>query len=164
VGWRDRDWAKFSDDEWQAIYGFRRKAPRETPRDDVPILVSGRRNRLRRYVWGGLALLAIVVLAGGFALRASDGRTAQRLASPPVLYGLRGSGGTNTVCTEMAVAQGSTSWRCLAWTVNVNHAAIVEPRPYTGPCTHAVVDQARGAWTCLGVVGPGAAESGAPSS
>jgi hypothetical protein len=110
-------------------------------------------------VYGTLGLAMLAVLVAGFATRVPDDAiTPSVAATPVVLYGIRGSdvginrnspNGTNTVCTEMAIARSSTRWHCLTWEINISHAAFVEPRPYDGPCGDAIIDQTRAAWTCL---------------
>jgi len=108
-------------------------------------------------IWSVVAVAVVIAVAGGLAMRTSEGRATQQVAAPVVLFGIPGSGaaaeapgGTDTLCTEMAVARSSGRWSCLAWTINIHHAAVRKPRPYEGECAHAIVDQARGAWTCLG--------------
>lgn len=140
MGWPDRDWAR--------AHGDGRKA-------------NGR--RVRRFVWGAVGVAVIAVFGMAYAIRPPRAQTVHPLtehsvAGPAVIYGIPGSssaadapGGRNTVCFEITHAPGSTQLECLAWRINLTHAAVVTPRPYDGPCAYAVVDQKRGAWTCRNV-------------
>jgi len=59
VGWRDRDWAKFTGDDWDAIYGFEPNALQSVPR-------RRRVTRQRARRLAELAIGALVVAAIGF--------------------------------------------------------------------------------------------------
>jgi hypothetical protein len=163
VGWRDRDWAKFNDDEWEAIYGFRR-GPRPRPAAHDGPAAPPRGDRVRRSIWGGVAVAVLAVFGFAFATRPPVAHTHIGIApAPSTLYGIPGSG-TENVCTEMVAAVGSTQWHCLAWTINLQHLPVVEPYRYPGACVHAIVDQTRGAWTCLNGGAPMPSEPVQPSA
>lgn len=140
MGWQDRDWAKFDDDELQELYGV---APRRT-------------TSARRWIW---SVVAVAVLAiGGFAYTQRQS-TAAFGDAPTALVGARGTdtripasypGGTDTVCTEEGYDQTQGQWTCLSWQLNVRHLPVVVPADYVGSCTHLLADQTSERWTCLG--------------
>jgi hypothetical protein len=166
MGWRDRDWAKFTDDEWQAIYGFRPQRAvynYRAPRAELPR--RRRVNRVRRYVWSGLAVATVAALVATASTRPTLPSTPHSVAPPTVLYGIRGTqptgdapGGTNTVCTEF-VRSSQTLPQCIAWTINDRRVTVIPPASFDDGCAHARVDQTQGSWRCLthlSRVGPGA--------
>jgi hypothetical protein len=108
------------------------------------------------YAWG--CFLLVFVAAGvGLAKRGAGVAAVPQVPQPNVLFGIPGSGteaeypgGADTACTEVVLSRTTGDWRCLSWSVNVRHLAIVRPRRYRGACAHAIVDELRGAWKCLG--------------
>lgn len=154
MGWRDRDWAKFSDDEWRELYGVDRGWGGEG---------SGSHSidwaRVTGWTVVGFAALALLVVTVDLRRGPSASTPAPPASAAPrlaVLYGIRGSGandlapgGRRTACTEMAWHTSAAAWTCLSWNVNSDGVPVVEPRPFGGPCAHAVVDQQRGAWSCV---------------
>ncbi|HEV7134964.1 MAG TPA: hypothetical protein VGN27_14650 [Gaiellaceae bacterium] len=162
MGWRDRDWAKFDEDELRRLYGVVRvpKANPGCPPAQGPDLLGTVRlpsGATRSRIWGGLAVL--VLAFGVFAYQHRGTATPPVVAlGPPVLYGIRGTdarvdplvpGGTRTVCTEEGFATGR-GWACISWALNVHDVPVVAPPPYQGACTHLIVDTAQPRWTCLG--------------
>jgi hypothetical protein len=149
LGWRERDWARFNDEEWEAIYGPGRRVP------------TRQADWTRRIVYSAIGVVVLLAVAFGAKLRVPGGPAMPTAgASPVVLYGIPGSdstinenspNGTNTVCTEMAVPRTTGRWYCVTWEINMSHATVIQPRPYDGPCAHATIDQRRAAWTCLTV-------------
>jgi hypothetical protein len=112
--------------------------------------------RKRLYAWGGV-LFVLLVVGVGLSIRGSDRGAAAPAPESNVLFGIQGSGaeprypgGAQTACTEAVLSRTSGEWRCLSWSININHAVILRPRRYEGVCAHAIVDQIRGNWTCLG--------------
>jgi hypothetical protein len=167
VGWRDRDWAKFTDDEWREIYGA---TPRK--RSGVSTRATGgaappgcqevlddrdaRSGSPRvRVPWIGLAVVATALAAA--AVNARD-RPEPRAASPSrplYIYGVAADGASghpDAVCTEM-IASDDGEWRCVVWSMNLDRVPVLRPRQYDGPCSHAIVDQVRGAWVCRRAAG-----------
>jgi hypothetical protein len=142
MGWQDRDWAKFDDEELRELYGV-------TPQPADPA---------RAWIW---SLVVVAVLAvGGFAYTQRPSNAVSPVGHELVaLVGARGTdaraspfgpGGTDTVCTEEAYAQATGQWACLSWELNLRHLAVVTPPAYVGACTHLVADQTAERWTCLG--------------
>jgi hypothetical protein len=145
MGWQDRDWAKFTEDELNAIYGA-----------SVQRTISRDRHVMRIVVWSLAGLAASGAL---FATRHTS-RPAP-FPRPAVFYGVAArddSGwGHPIACTEEELV--GDAWRCDAWSIDTTNAPIVGPTPYVGTCTHARVDQELGRWVCLEDV-PGPAPGG----
>jgi len=151
MGWQDRDWAKLTDSEREAIYGFRLR-PAQQPAD-----------RTRWVVWTAVALLTVAVF--GLALAVRHGATSFAGPQASVIRGIQGSAGSEAgVCTEQAVDRRSGQWGCVAWLLNERHLPVLAPRAYQGPCAHLLADQTTGAWTCLSGVPPPAGTVPPPSA
>ena len=162
MGWQDRDWAKFNEDELRRLYGVTRAGggASDCPPAGPPDLlrpVAMPRGATRARVWGVIAVLVLVF--GVFAYRHRE-TAAPPVAAPgePVLYGIRGTdtqvdpmlpGGTRTVCTEEGFATGR-GWACISWAVNDRDVPVVAPPQYQGQCTHLLADTTRARWLCLG--------------
>ncbi len=141
MGWQERDWAKLTDSELEALYGVVRPAAT---------------NVLRVRIWSGLAVLVFAV--GGFAYTQRPAPTWAPQQATQVI-GIQGTnrnipadypGGTNTACTEEAYTAAEHRWACLSWAVDSRQLPIVKPAPYVGACTHLVADRNQARWTCLG--------------
>lgn len=169
MGWQDRDWAKLSDDELEALYGVQRRQAAPSSGTTLPPTTPVSRLRVqttttgRQRFWIGMTLFLVV--AGGFAYThretapASASPAASPAAEPTVLYGMRGTsttvpsqtpGAVDTVCTEEEFDAKTQSWFCVAWTLNPRGLPVVLPAPYRGPCTHLVAATTEARWTCLG--------------
>jgi hypothetical protein len=167
VGWRDRDWAKFTDDEWSALYGVRR---RDRAPEGGDVVLPGY-DRVRLAVWCAVAasVLGVAILAYSGRPSGANGGSSAR-ADPVVLYGVAdsarqgvGPGGLRMVCTEEALEPAAGGWTCLAETDNVNNVPVIAPHPYDGQCKHVVADQSRGVWLCLNAEAPRRIVPPAPS-
>jgi hypothetical protein len=147
VGWQERDWAKWTDDERARMVGGRASTtttcPRANPRRRVELTV--------------IALAASVVASFGishFRMLRLGGPPALLPARPPaVVYGTglaHMPGGQEMTCTAMeSDAKGvrsCTAWQYLQPGQRAEQAATL---PEGGPlCTAVVADQATGGWKC----------------
>jgi hypothetical protein len=124
VGWQDREWAKWTEDE------------------------------RRRYVGGGTAIvpgafLAVVVSLVAAVVLAPPFRT-RHVVRPPVY----GTGvvvrlmNQNTTCTEQRLDSGR--WQCARWAILLpGQRALPAAPPAPGSlCAVVVVDQASRRWIC----------------
>jgi hypothetical protein len=143
VGWEDRDWAKWNDDERRRFFGSGGGSPR-----------SGGH--------GGFApgaLLAVVVSLVAVVVGQSQGINLLHLgrahASIPIapLYGsgivesLTGSGKVS--CTALSFdSLGQT--HCTGWTDIIPGERVIPPAgmPARGTCATAEADQTSGTWIC----------------
>jgi hypothetical protein len=152
VGWEDRDWAKWTDDERARFYGgggFHRGGGSF---DESP--TGSRRS--------SSILLAIVVsivlsaLIGFTNLNRVDlpGRAHAAAASErrPVLYGTEvrsDDAGSPLTCTSM-VTVAAGSWSCTEWSIVMpgQRAVLAAPLTPGTRCAFAKVDQSAGRWLC----------------
>jgi hypothetical protein len=143
VGWRERDWAKFTDDERRRNYAYIPVSRAACPPVVRSVLLS--------------AAVAVVGGAAGFGVLHQH-RPAVRLGPPPVVYGIQGTsiqgtaytpGNVGTACTEEAFDGATHSWNCLDWALGIDPTRVVVPPQYQGSCTHLRADEQRGVWVCL---------------
>lgn len=140
MGWQDRDWAKFDDREFDAIYGSRPSLPSPLPRSTPSVV--------RRGAWPAIVLSLLAALTVGrlhlFHLPAAGG-TMRTLYGQPLSDG--------SVCTHLKLYPGS-EWKCvsaLAPPQGTSAAVrVVVPPKYEGACTEVVADQSTGRWLCVG--------------
>jgi len=155
VGWRDRDWARLSDDELKALYGVQRREP-AAHGDETPAGGAPRRTVSTRQVSWTLVVIACVAVAGlAYAAGPSSSPLSPDVAplQRGVVYGAPLTfAGTPTACTEIAYNTAFDGWSCLQIDANTEHLPVVQPPSYQGPCAHLVVDEARDRWECLGSV------------
>jgi hypothetical protein len=132
MGWRERDWAKFRDDELEALYSFRRPT-------------SARTINTRRVVWTAVAALSTAVFGFGWTQRGVP--HASVALAPAVLFGIPAQRDVfgDGVCTELLFV--GTGWRCQVVEANLDHVPVLRATPYDGPCSHLRVDGKR--WICL---------------
>jgi hypothetical protein len=132
VAWRERDWARWTDEERRRFYGS----------GTVPASDRARRNPVRAVAWGviGLLTLAVAVLA---LYRGTLPAAPVEIAPTPI-YGERGvppisnpearpgeiprlaPGGSGTVCTAKRIDQRTGTWVCTEYAIAVSQA--VGPR------------------------------------
>jgi hypothetical protein len=145
VGWQDRDYAKLTGDELEAIYGGRgAAAPAHTP-------THGRLST-RRIVWTLVAMAVTAVSTFGWHERGVVEGGPVGSDSPPVLYGSVVTSGplAGNVCTEAEYVTVTRSWRCDVYQVNTAHVPVYPAAPYSGPCAHMKVEGRD--WICLSAV------------
>ena len=130
MGWQNRDWARLSEDELEALYGV------EPRRRTLPV---------RRLVWGAVAVLCAAVGAFGWTQR-EQAPPPLPAAPPDVVYG--DEVGPLNACTEYELDAAGT-WRCTIVTQNAPGTRISRAAPYDGPCAHLRADQTDGRWTCV---------------
>ena len=148
MGWQDRDWAKWTDEERERIVGAR-----------VPSRPCAQGGSRRRVELTALAVAVSAVASLGIAhfhalrLGGPPAVPVRPAPPPPVVYGtglapLQGS--QEMTCTSMesdaAGVQSCTAWQYLLAGQRAVQAA---PLPAGGPlCTAVVADQATGRWKC----------------
>ena len=128
MGWQDRDWAKWTDEERARVVGG--------GGGGVGIVPG--------------ALLGIVVSLVGTVVLTHPFRSAQR--TPPPVYG---SGvvehlmGNRTTCTKMELVSGT--WTCEVWSFLLPDQQALRAAPLSDGnlCTTVVVDQPSRRWVCL---------------
>lgn len=144
MGWQDRDWAKFDDDELKAIYGGGRRKSPDRPGGPEP----GR--RISGVIIGSVVVL-VAVLAGAYALGRPAASSPSLVEGPTFIYGHAiVFSGEPAVCTEIAYNTTVRGWVCLVVDGNSRHLPVIEPGAYDGPCADAVADQVEGRWVCHG--------------
>jgi hypothetical protein len=145
MGWQDRDWAKFNEDELKAIYGGggRRQPPAEGGGPEPGRRVSGA-------IIGGVVVL-VAALTGAYALGRPATSSPSLVAGPTFIYGHAIVFASEpAVCTEIAYNTAVRGWVCLIVDGNSRHLSVIEPKAYDGPCADAVADQVEGRWVCHG--------------
>jgi hypothetical protein len=142
VGWQDRDWAKWTDDERARMVGGSpvARCPSSSHRMHVTAL-------------GALVSLvgSLTVWHIGF-LRPAHPVPAIAPQPPTVVYGtgLAHIGGSPATCTALAT-DGQGVERCTTWTLLVGseRAAQAAALPAGGPpCAAVVASQTSGSWVC----------------
>jgi hypothetical protein len=154
VSWRDRDWARFTNEERRQFYGD------SGYRSSFPSIPS----QAQRVVFWCLILVAAGAVAG-YAYTSRSDRVSPGQASPTlpsVIYGgqmaYAGSGdpyeNAQQACTSEAANTRLGVWVCVTWT-------IIQPgqtaRPAIDPggqCGVRHVDQTTGTWFCDRVTPP----------
>jgi hypothetical protein len=165
VGWRERDWAKFTDEEWRAVYGFDpARGPSYVPPSSAGNVTRRTPEYLRILVWSAVTALALGTAGLVYQHSAKMHLNSAAAVAPAVIYGIPGSanagdgvfgpGGAGTACTEEDVDPTLGGWRCLSWQINQSNAPVIVPHAYDGQCSHLVADQSRGAWLCLSAALP----------
>jgi len=149
VGWQDRDWAKWTDEERARFVGAGLPTTGNSPQRDPR----------RRVELTALAIAVSVVASFGIAhfhllrLASPPAAPVQPAPPPPVVYGTglaHAPGGQEMTCTALeSDAQGvqsCTIWQFLQAGQRAQQAAAL---PAGGPlCTDVVADQATGSWKC----------------
>jgi hypothetical protein len=147
MGWQDRDWAKWTDEERARMVGGRvtttaTTCPQADPRRRVELTVLAI----------AISVVASFVVSHFHMLRLGGPPALQPAPPPAVVYGtgLAHLGGQAMTCTAMASdAQGVQS--CTTWQYLQAGQQAVQARslPPGGPlCTAVVADPATGAWKC----------------
>ena len=133
MGWRGRDWAKLSESELEALYGFRRPTPH-------------RRSTLRVVVGTAVAVAVVAVVAYAALHQRPQAASTQ---TPSIIYGAPVTfDGNPSACTELAFNVARRGWACLALPINIEHARVRRAERYHGECAHLVADQQLGRWLC----------------
>ena len=128
MGWQDRDWAKWTDEERARFVGGGTSGVGIVPGALLAIVVS---------------LVATVVLTHPFR---------PTRPTPPPLYG---SGvvdqlmGHRTMCTKMELVSGT--WTCDVWSMLLPGQQALPAAPLSGGglCAAAAVDQPSRRWICV---------------
>ena len=149
MGWQERDWAKWTDEERDRFLAGASAPPR------MRLGVRSRRNEL--------TLLALLVslaasLAGWqfhlFSLPISH-TPVRTVPTAPVVYGtdLAHNGASDMTCTAM-VADAGGAESCTVWTILVSGQRAVEAmQPRAGStCLAVIADQHTGQWVCTQAV------------
>jgi hypothetical protein len=152
MGWRDRDWAKWTDEEREWFYGSRRGG-----RDVAQ--PTGARRRLKRSSSRLTKTIAVAVACslGAFAFLKLDTDShpsvpMTRASFPPVVYGsdLRSAAGAGgrLLCTRLVSNNGTKS--CVVWSILRPEQTAREARPLAPGtfCFVTTVDQRSGSWVC----------------
>ncbi|HEX3056059.1 MAG TPA: hypothetical protein VHP82_07970 [Gaiellaceae bacterium] len=142
MGWQDRDWAKWNEDERSRFFG------------------GGGSPRSRGYGFGVGAFAAVVVSLVVAVVAQSQGLNVLRLnrahrVSIPIapLYGTgvveRGMDGNDITCTELSFDSSGTS-HCMGWTYLLpgERALPAEGMPARGTCAVVEADQISRHWVC----------------
>lgn len=163
VTWRDRDWARFNDQERKQLYGSSPARPftsdtrsRDTGHPVHHVVRKGR--SLRLLVW---ALVAVALgFVSGFVHDATShaGRSGYAglpvISGPPPVYGgpVVSSDGYAFACTAQLLDV--DKWVCAEWRALVP-GQVAQSAVDTGePCGYRHADQASGKWSCDQVTRP----------
>jgi hypothetical protein len=135
VGWQDRDWAKWTDEERARFVGGGTGGPSK----------SGS-------IAPGAFLAVIVSLVATVAFLHHPITLRDRANRPSVVYGsgfMQLQDGERVTCTAMS-RDGAGATRCMTWTIlqNGQRPAPAMPLQPGTTCTAIVVDQRAGRWTC----------------
>jgi hypothetical protein len=131
VGWRDRDWARFSDEERQLVFG----APSVQAFD-----------WLRVCVWSVTGLLALVV--AGYSSRALRHTTVAAPSPEHVVYAGPTLDQGRLACTAESANATLGMWVCTEWTIVETGQTTAKAVDPGGQCGVRHVDQATHRWVC----------------
>lgn len=148
MGWQERDWAKWTDEERARFLGARRVDARSwepgqpSPRSGVGI---------RSLVWGAVAIAVAVVAAGAFVGRGTLAPGDAPLV-PVAVYGDLVSAdsaalGGRGICTREVA--GATGWVCTEYSLLAPSQTPAQARPYVGQCVERKADQQTAQWVCV---------------
>jgi hypothetical protein len=175
MGWRDRDWAKFTDEERRLLYGGGR--PKRSCSRRSSSLPSGSASHadggpgsytvstrgfakpacesrsLRPLVWGSLAAIIIAVSAFAYAERPRPGVPNTEAPTQSVVYGGQtalGKDGSNErlACTAEGANVRLRVWVCTEWTILQPGQVVAPAIDPGGQCGVHHADQATGRWVC----------------
>jgi hypothetical protein len=114
MGWDDRDWSAWSDDERREFYGSHGVSGRSA--EAAPTV--------RVIVWGITATLVFLfVIWVAYAREAAPYEATPHPAVPNVIYGeprARLRGGSEMVCVEKTVDQRTGAWACTRWALKID--------------------------------------------
>jgi hypothetical protein len=131
VGWRDRDWARFTDDERQLVFG-------------VP---GGHAlDWLRLSVWSVTGLLALAV--AGYASGSLRHRPVTPLPAANVVYAGPTIDRGRLACTAESRNDTLRMWVCTEWTIVEDGQTTAKAADPGGPCGVRHVDQETHRWVC----------------
>ena len=161
MGWQDRDWAKWTDEERARFYGggVRSSKSSSLPRTAVRLADNPRARGtllLAVLVSGALSLAFGVLHVRLHILRTNHPATAASHVTggpAPVLYGTRvrtQADGSQLTCTSMVTAANG-GWSCIRAAIVMpgQRTALAAPLPRGRACAYANVDQVQGRWTCV---------------
>lgn len=143
MGWQDRDWAKWDDDERSRFFGG----------GGLP------RSGGRGFAVGGIAAvvvsLVVVVVGESQGLNLLHINRAHHRVAIPIapLYGtgvvVKGMDGNDITCTELSFDSLGAS-RCTGWTYLLpgERARRAAGMPARGTCAAVEADQISGSWVC----------------
>ncbi len=153
MGWHDREWAKWNEDERSRFFG------------------GGGSPRNGGYGFGVGAFAAVVVSLVVVVVAQSQGlnilhlNRAHRVAIPIApLYGTgvveRGMDGNDITCTELSFDSAGKS-HCAGWTYLLpgERARRAAGMPARGTCAAVEADQISGSWVCKTPAGAGSVNS-----
>lgn len=170
MGWRERDWAKFTDEERRLLYGAstgrtpfgtwkRASGPASRLGPGAPPTGAPTRDLARTIVWSAvgaavlaLSLFVLVVQRQRHALMPSLAAA----AAAPVVYG-RGSasdGSNRMTCVAEAANTRYGVWVCTSWAIVQPGQSLVAAKDVGGPCGVRHVEQDTGWWVCDGRTPP----------
>jgi hypothetical protein len=140
MSWRDRDWAKLTEDEVSAIYGGGRPAALPAA-SVVPKRTAG--------LAVAVAISAVGTLVG--VTHPWHVRTSVGAVPPPPIYGIAVTfAGAPGTCVAAAFNTATQHWICTSIRQNTDRTAPVtlHAAPYPGPCAEIEDDQSSGRWRC----------------
>jgi hypothetical protein len=148
MGWQERDWAKWTEEERARFVGGTTAPPR--PRQGL----RSRRNELTLLAM--LVSLAASLVGWQFHLFSLPISTPHsRVPTAPVVYGagLAQNGASRMTCTAME-ADGQGGESCTVWTILFPSQQAVQALqlPVGSTCPAVIADQHTGHWVCTNAV------------
>lgn len=140
MGWREREWAKFTDDERRAVFGS--GSSTYLP-PSMPLTRAEHGNRVRAVVWSAVAVAAAGVGGFGYSQRHPAPAGAPL---PAIVYGTAIS--STLACDNEVKDAQSQQWQCIDFVPIAGSTEVRTPQPAPSGCVHVIADQARGLWTC----------------
>lgn len=172
MGWRDRDWARFTDEERRQFYGGGPSSPLPSrpspasPRTSLRPIVHSPAGRgsstpsLRFVVWSAVGVAAILVGALAYAARSRlDSRAVHPSPATGVVYSgpigyWRSNPHQQLACTGESANTRLRVWVCTSWQ-NLQPGQVTRPAVDPGgPCGVRHVDQTTGEWVCDSIMPP----------
>jgi hypothetical protein len=150
VSWRDREWARFTDEERRLLYGGGRSGCRSHGNPLAQPVTPG------RLAWAAVGVLALVVsLFSLYAHRRAKLVAPAPPVSPVVYGGATGQVGRDRVaCTAESANIRINAWVCTEWTILQPGQLVAPARSRGGPCGVRHVDQPTGQWVCDALTPP----------
>lgn len=155
MGWQDRDWAKWTDEERARFYGSGRRTSKR-----ATLAPTTTRDRSISGVFLAVVVsLALSLVAAYFHFHVNVGAADSRsvatplLARHPFLYGTqsRRTGGSQKVTCTAMVAAPPGPWSCIEWSIVMPGQSPREARRLATdtPCVYAKVVQEERSWVCV---------------
>jgi hypothetical protein len=145
MSWRDRDWARLTDDERRRLWGGGSCASSSA----APHAGTGEPG-LRTLVWGVVAAAAVGVFALAYTAHARLDSPGPHVTSLVYAGGPTrvGPGGERIACTEEAFSARAGAWVCTAWAILQPGQVALQALDPGGPCGVRHADQSTGRWVC----------------